>query len=305
MRKTTIYTVTVALLGAAYLSGISAFAEQDTFPVTVTDDFGTEVTLEEAPTSIVSLAPVDTEILFAIGAGDAVTGKTDYCNYPAEAADVESIGTYSEPNMELILSKSPDLVVASGYIDDAIRQQLEENGTAIFITNANDLESTKKDIETLGTLVGHADDAAEVIKTMDDEWADLSNELEAVADDAQKSAFIDIGSLYSAGPDSMLDNSMKLIKVKNIAEDADSAWPQLSAETVVAADPDVYISLYSTLDDVKQTAGFEELDCLNEDGGFIYIDGMSEEGDMIQRPGPRYVEGLKVLAELVYPEIAE
>ena len=305
MKKTTIYTVTAALLGAAYLSGISAFAEEDTFPVTVTDDFGTEVTLEATPTSIVSLAPVDTEILFAIGAGDVVTGKTDYCNYPAEAADVESIGTYSEPNMELILSKSPDLVVASGYIDDAIRQQLEENGTAIFITNANDLETTKKDIETLGTLVGHSDDAAEVISTMDAEWADLSKELEAVADDAQKSAFIDIGSLYSAGPDSMLDNSMKLIKVKNIAEDADSAWPQLSAETVVAADPDVYISLFSTLDDVKQTAGFENLDCLNEDGGFIYIDGMSEEGDMIQRPGPRYVEGLKVLAELVYPEIAE
>lgn len=303
MKKATLFAVATALLGAVWVSGATVFAETDAFPVTVMDDFGNEVTLEKAPESIVSLAPVDTEILFALGAGDSVTGRTDYCNYPEEAADVDSIGTYMEPNMELILSKSPDLVVASGFIDDNIRQQLEENGTAIFITNASDLESTEKNIETLGKLIGHDAEAEEVVKNMEDEWTDLSAELENVKE--EKSAFIDIGSLYSAGPSSLLDNSMQMIKVENVAADADSAWPQLSAEAVVEANPDVYISLYSTLEDVQQTAGLSDLACLNEDGGFIYIDGSSVEGDMIQRPGPRYVEGLKVLAELVYPEIAE
>ena len=303
MKKATLFAAATALLGAVWVSGATVFAETDAFPVTVMDDFGNEVTLEKAPESIVSLAPVDTEILFALGAGDSVTGRTDYCNYPEEAADVDSIGTYMEPNMELILSKSPDLVVASGFIDDNIRQQLEENGTAIFITNASDLESTEKNIETLGKLIGHDAEAEEVVKNMEDEWTDLSAELENVKE--EKSAFIDIGSLYSAGPSSLLDNSMQMIKVENVAADADSAWPQLSAEAVVEANPDVYISLYSTLEDVQQTAGLSDLACLNEDGGFIYIDDSSVEGDMIQRPGPRYVEGSKVLAELVYPEIAE
>lgn len=303
MKKATLFAAATALLGAVWVSGATVFAETDAFPVTVMDDFGNEVTLEKAPESIVSLAPVDTEILFALGAGDSVTGRTDYCNYPEEAADVDSIGTYMEPNMELILSKSPDLVVASGFIDDNIRQQLEENGTAIFITNASDLESTEKNIETLGKLIGHDAEAEEVVKNMEDEWTDLSAELENVKE--EKSAFIDIGSLYSAGPSSLLDNSMQMIKVENVAADADSAWPQLSAEAVVEANPDVYISLYSTLEDVQQTAGLSDLACLNEDGGFIYIDDSSVEGDMIQRPGPRYVEGLKVLAELVYLEIAE
>ncbi len=303
MKKATLFAAATALLGAVWVSGATVFAETDAFPVTVMDDFGNEVTLEKAPESIVSLAPVDTEILFALGTGDSVTGRTDYCNYPEEAADVDSIGTYMEPNMELILSKSPDLVVASGFIDDNIRQQLEENGTAIFITNASDLESTEKNIETLGKLIGHDAEAEEVVKNMEDEWTDLSAELENVKE--EKSAFIDIGSLYSAGPSSLLDNSMQMIKVENVAADADSAWPQLSAEAVVEANPDVYISLYSTLEDVQQTAGLSDLACLNEDGGFIYIDDSSVEGDMIQRPGPRYVEGLKVLAELVYPEIAE
>lgn len=303
MKRALIVTTAALLFGSAFGMGTSVYAEADAFPVTVTDDFGNEVTLDEMPESIVSLAPVDTEILFALGAGDAVTGRTEYCNYPEEASEVDSIGTYSEPNMELILSKSPDLVIASGYIDDSIRQQLEENGAVVFITNASDLEGIENNIETLGKLIGHEAEAEEAVKSMEDEWEELSTRLEAVTE--QKSAFIDIGGLYSAGPSSVLDNSLQLLKVTNIAGEADSAWPQLSAEMIVEADPDVYISLYPTLEEVKETAGLAELDCLNEEGGFIYIDGSSEEGDLIQRSGPRYVEGLKVLAELIYPELAE
>ena len=150
---------------------------------------------------------------------------------------------------------------------------------------------------------GHKEEAGKVVEDMEAQWKELITSLDAVTE--EKSAFIDLGSLYSAGPDSMLDNSLKMIKVKNIAAEADTAWPQLSAEVIVKEDPDVYVSLFSQLDDVLQTAGLSDLRCLNEDGGFIYIDGSSEEGDKIQRPGPRYVEGLQILAELIYPEIAE
>lgn len=303
MKKFMIYAASAALLTSAFGCSTVVFAEEGTFPITVTDDMGNEVTLDEAPESIVSLAPVNTEILFAIGAGDIVTGRTEYCNYPEEAQDVDAIGTYAEPNMELILSKSPDLVIATGYIDDSIRQQLEENGTAVFITNANDLETAEKDIETIGKLIGYETEAAEITADMEKEWEALSVQLEDVSE--TKSAFVDIGSLYSAGPDSLLDNSLKLLNVTNIAADADSQWPQLSAETVVDADPDVYISLFSPLEDIMETAGLSELTCLNSEDGFIYIDGSSEIGDIVQRPGPRYVEGLKTLAEMIYPEIAE
>ena len=301
MRKFMLCAASAALAGSV-LVGVPVLAEE-AFPVTVTDDMGNEVTLEAAPESIVSLSPVNTEILFAVGAGDSVTGRTDYCNYPKEAEDVDSIGTYTEPNMELILSKSPDLVLASDYIDDDIRKQLEENGTAVFITSANDMDSIEKDIEAVGKLTGNEETAKEVTDSMDTEWDALSAEIDQISE--TKSAFVDLGSLYSAGPSSLLDNSLKMIKVENIAADADSAWPQLSAEAIVEADPDVYISLFSPLEDVQQTAGLSDLSCLNEDGGFIYIDGSSEEGDVIQRSGPRYVDGLKVLAELVYPELIE
>ena len=225
MKKSMFYALSVAVLGTVLSCGTPVFAQEDSYPVTVKDDMGNEVTLEETPESIVSLSPVNTELLFALGVGDVVTGRTDYCNYPKEAADVDSIGTYTEPNMELILSKSPDLVLASDYIDDSIRQQLEDSGAAVFITSANDLDEIENDIETVGKLVGHEDKATDLKDTMNGELDELNVELEKIT--KPKSAFIDLGSLYCAGPDSILDNSLQMIKVKNIAADADTAWPQL------------------------------------------------------------------------------
>lgn len=309
MKANVFYVASLAMLSTAWLCAMPVLAaETETeastaFPVMVVDAYDNEVTLDAAPTSIVSLAPTDTEILYAIGAGEVMTGRTDYCNYPEEATSLDSIGTYMEPNMELILSKSPDLVVASGFIDDNIREQLEENGTAVYLTGGSDRESIEADITGLGTLTGYTDGAEAVVADMESEWNDLSARLKKVTN--EKIAFVDIGSLYSAGPGSLLDGSLSSIHVKNVAADADTTWPQFSAKKVVEANPDVYISLFADLDEVKETAGLSDLACLQNEDGFICIDGSGEAGDMIQRSGPRYVEGLKLLAELIYPEIAE
>ncbi len=285
--------LTVSLLGA----WVSA---EDAFPVTITDALGNEITMEKAPEAIVSLSPASTEIIYSVGAGDKLVGRTDFCNYPEEAGAIDSIGSYTEPNMELILSKSPDLVLASDYIDDAIRTQLEDAGAVVCLLSANDLTAIENDINTVGKLAGCAEQAEKVVADMEAELADLTGKLEAV--DAAKSAFVDLGSFYSAGPGSLLDNTMNIIGLENICADADSMWPMLSVESLIEKSPDVYISLYQPLDEIKQIAGMEALECLNAEDGFIYIDGMSPEGDMLQRPGPRYVEGVKVLAEKVYPE---
>lgn len=288
--------LTVSMLGA----WVSA---EEAFPVTITDALGNEITMEKEPEAIVSLSPASTEIVYAVGAGEKLVGRTDYCNYPEEAGAIDSIGSYMEPNMELILSKTPDLVLASDYIDDAVRTQLEEAGAVVCLISANDLPAIEKDINSVGKLTGCAEQAEKVVADMETELADLTSKIDTVKTD--KSAFIDLGSFYSAGPGSLLDSTLNILGIENICADADTMWPMLSVETLIEKAPNVYISLYLPLDEIKQTAGMEALECLNEEGGFIYIDGMSPEGDMLQRPGPRYVEGVKVLAEKVYPEAFE
>ena len=135
----------------------------------------------------------------------------------------------------------------------------------------SDRESIEADITGLGTLTGYTDGAEAVVADMESEWNDLSARLKKVTN--EKIAFVDIGSLYSVGPGSLLDGSLSSIHVKNVAADADTTWPQFSAKKVVEANPDVYISLFADLDEVKETAGLSDLACLQNEDGFICIDG--------------------------------
>ena len=291
------------ILGAAALAmlAISPVAAEDTtYPLEITDDLGNQVTFEEAPETIVSLSPAATEILYAIGAGDKVVGRTDYCDYPQEVADVDSIGSYAEPNMELIIEKAPDVIFVSDYIDDSIRSQVEAIGTKVFIFSANDIEAAENDIQAAGQILNLNDEAKEVTEGMEADRADLQGTLSGKEE--EKSVFIDIGSYYSAGPGSLLDSLLKEIQAENVAEDTGETWPQLSVERIIEKDPNVYVSLYTKPEELKEVSGLADLDCIANDN-IVYFDGLSNEANMMQRPGPRLVQGAKILAESIYPEL--
>ena len=291
------------ILGAAALAmlAISPVAAEDTtYPLEITDDLGNQVTFEEAPETIVSLSPAATEIVYAIGAGDKVVGRTDYCDYPQEVADVDSIGSYAEPNMELIIEKAPDVIFVSDYIDDSIRSQVEAIGTKVFIFSANDIEAVENDIQAAGQILNLNDEAKEVTDGMEADRADLKETLSGKEE--EKSVFIDIGSYYSAGPGSLLDSLLKEIQAENVAEDTGETWPQLSVERIIEKDPNVYVSLYTKPEELKEVSGLADLDCIANDN-IVYFDGLSNEANMMQRPGPRLVQGAKILAESIYPEL--
>ena len=247
-----------------------------------------------------SLSPAATEIVYAIGAGDKVVGRTDYCDYPQEVADVDSIGSYAEPNMELIIEKAPDVIFVSDYIDDSIRSQVEAIGTKVFIFSANDIEAAENDIQAAGQILNLNDEAKEVTDGMEADRADLKETLSGKEE--EKSVFIDIGSYYSAGPGSLLDSLLKEIQAENVAEDTGETWPQLSVERIIEKDPNVYVSLYTKPEELKEVSGLADLDCIANDN-IVYFDGLSNEANMMQRPGPRLVQGAKILAESIYPEL--
>ena len=135
---------------------------------------------------------------------------------------------------------------------------------------------------------------------MDAEMAELKQILSKRSDDV--SAFIDLGSYYSAGADSLLGNMLEDIGVKNVAADTGEAWPQLSVEKIIEYDPDIYISLFTTPEELKQVSGLSSLDCIKNDK-ILFFEALSAEGDLIQRAGPRLAEGTKLLAQKIYPEL--
>jgi iron complex transport system substrate-binding protein len=118
----------------------------------------------------------------------------------------------------------------------------------------------------------------------------------------QKSVFFDIGKFYTAGPGSTLDSMLTDLNAVNIAADGVEQWPQLSTEEIIADNPDVYISLYTKPEDVKATPGFDKINAIINDQ-LVYFEYLTPESDMIQRPGPRIIDGMALIAESIYPEI--
>ena len=105
-------------------------AKQD-FPVIIADSYGREITIVKKPEKLISLAPANTEILFAIGAGDRIFGVTDYCEYPAAALEKAKIGDFSNPNIELIIEIEPDVVFVAAGVQREVLNQLEEVGIVV------------------------------------------------------------------------------------------------------------------------------------------------------------------------------
>lgn len=284
----------------ADVGGVETKSGSTTYPVTVTDNAGTAVTIEKEPQKIVSLSPATTEILFALDQGDKVVGRTKYCDYPEAALAVTDIGSFNSPTLEKIIELAPDIVVASDFVSDDIKQQLEATGAKVITFNAANIDGVLANIVQAGEVTNANDKATEIVEKMQTDRNALMEKAKTAK--TQKSVFFDIGKFYTAGPGSTLDSMLTDLNAVNIAADGTDQWPQLSTEEIIADNPDVYISLYTKPEDVKATPGFDKINAIINNQ-LVYFEYLTPESDMIQRPGPRIIEGMALIAESIYPEI--
>ena len=171
MKKKLLSLLLAAVMALAVLP---ALAEADA--LTLTDMLGRTVTLAGPATRVVVLMPSDCEILYAIGAGDAVVGRGTYCNYPAEVADIPEVNSGNETNLEQILALEPQVVVMTKMAQTEEQvAALENAGVAVLITDAQSIADTYDCITLLGALTGKTEGAAAVI-------ADMQARLAAVAE---------------------------------------------------------------------------------------------------------------------------
>ncbi len=305
LRKILILTLLIALLTACspQTAPTTAPAAQS---MTLTDSLGRTVTLETTPQRIVSLAPSNTEILFAVGAGSQVVGRDEFSDYPPEAASIPSIGgSFGEYNAEAILALQPDLVLAAEINPPELVQQLEGLGlTVYYLGNPKTLEEMYVNLETAAGLTGH--DVTELVASLkarvaavDEKIAPLSSRIpvfyEIDATDPSKP--------WTYGPGTFGDLLISRAGGYNIGSIASDPYPQISIEQVVAANPSVIIlgdSMWGvTVDSVKARAGWETIPAVQSDSIFPFDD------NLVSRPGPRLVDGLEQLAKLLRPELFE
>jgi iron complex transport system substrate-binding protein len=290
----------VALTVAACSSGgstpqASSSTAGAAYPVTVGS-----VTLDKQPSKIVSLGPTATEMLFAIGAGAQVTAADDLSDYPANApkSDLQAF----KPNAEAIAAKNPDLVVITNDTNKIVSQLTALKIPTFLVPAANTLDDTYKELADLGTLTGHADDAAKVV-------TDMRSQLDAVVKTITPRSkpltyYYELSAdLYSVTSKTFVGSIFTMLGLRNVADASDPdgkafGYPQLNAEALVKANPDM-IFLADTkccqqnADTVKARAGWAGITAVSK-GQVVALDD-----DIASRWGPRVVDLARTIADAV------
>jgi iron complex transport system substrate-binding protein len=232
------------------------------------------VVLPRAPQRIVSLAPKNTELLFAIGAGAQVVGVTSQCNYPPEALNRERVGVFSGKNLSLekIVSLEPDLILSAGEFHRAVVDELERLGLVVAAMGADSLTELYDEIQLMGRMTGHEDQSADLVDRMRDR-------VERVRESTRH-----------------ISSAQRLTVYYQVWDDRAARYPQISEEALLQLNPDVILAPTShgapvSLEDFRNKPGWRDLRAVINNRIHLI------DGDSVSRCGPRLVDALEVMAE--------
>ena len=274
--------------------------------VTVTDMTGREITLDGPATKIVALTASDVEIIYALGAGDLLVGRGEDCDYPAEVLDKPVVKSGAETNLEEILALEPNVVIMAtmAQTEDQVKA-LEDAGVKVIVSDAQNLEGVYTAITLIGQVVGKNDEAAALVKEMQDTFAAIRSK----ASDSGKTVYFEVSplewGLWAAGKGTFMDELAAICGLTNAFADVDG-WGAISEEQVFEKDPDYIVttSMYwgegpTPVEEILGRAGWDQLKAVQNNQIF------NADSNEITRPGPRLMNAVQALYDFVYGAEAE
>jgi iron complex transport system substrate-binding protein len=274
------------------------------FPVTVTDDEGTAVTIDAEPHKIVALTPAATETLFALGLGDRVVGKAqDVDLFPPEAAPIPEVAVYDAVDVEKVTGLEPDLVIAGGnnFNKPEAITQLRSLGIPVVVEYAPDIATVLRDIELTGAATGTKDEATAITGRMTQEMAKVRD---AVKDLPKPRTWYELdatGAFYGPSDDSFLAEMLRMAGADPVTTGSPDAY-DIPAERLIAANPELILladaKFGTRVEDVAKRPGWSSIRAVQQ-GDIRPIDDTT-----VTRPGPRLFLGLALLARTIHPDAA-
>jgi len=266
----------------------------------VFDDLGRLVAINGTPQRIVSLAPSNTEILFALGLGDKVVGVTDWCDYPPEALEKEKVGGYDNPDVEKIAALNPDLVLAGYGNPIEVVYTLAGLGLTVFGIKTTNLDDLLNDIRRVGEITDKEQEAANLT-------ANMAAKIKAVADvtsqlEERPRVFYMLwhDPLWTVGSETFIHELIEKAGGVNICANI-TGYATISIEEVLARNPEVIItSSWPGVYEWAMNSTELEVTAARQSGSVYTCDD-----NLVQRPGPRLVKGLEWFAYFIHPEIFE
>lgn len=286
--------------------------DSDTYIVTVTDDSGVEIGLEAYPESLISLAPSITEIVYAIDAGNLVIGVTDFDNYPydfsvwIEAGNMTSVGNFDNPNLEVIASLNPDLILATGGVLGETITTLRDLGYPVVVLDPTTINGVIDNIELAGKLTNKNDEATAIIDDINTRITAVET-IVATADSIPTvyyEVWYDLTSIWTSGSQAWQNELIDIAGGVNLFADQDLEYFSTGSEQVITLNPDVMIvpkehgvNFWESFEAIKDRPGWESISALQNDR--IY----DVDSDLIARAGPRIAETIETFAAVFHPEL--
>ena len=265
----------------------------------ITDDAGRRVSIPAKVDRVVSLAPNLTEIVFAVGAGNRLVGRTSYCDFPAEAKAVAEVGDTLHPSLERIIALKPQVVLVSTASQlEVFTQQLKGQNIAVFVTDPHDLEGVFRSIGQIGEIVGQKDQANALVQKL----RERANAVEqAVGQKPPVKVFYQVSGepLYTAGRDSFVTDLMRRAGAASVTADVPGAWPKYSNESALAARPEAIIL---PTGGSMGAANANVAEALRRSPAVLQGRVYKINDDHLARPGPRSVDGLEEMARALHPD---
>ena len=252
---------------------------------------------------IISLAPSVTETIFALGLGDRLVGVSVYCDYPPEAAHIDRVGTFLTPNVEAIVAKRPDVIIAVPTPgNQGSVQALRRLGLQVVLVDPNTVAEIKESLVTIGRELGHEAAARALVARIDVHFAAVQARLD---DAPARKVLMVVGQtpLVAVGGGTFQDELIQMAHGDNLARSAGSSWPRLSIEFAIAAAPEVIID--TSMGNEEQVGAAPAMDFWKAfptipavHDGHVY----GYKAYQVLRPGPRIGEAFEALARFIHPE---
>ena len=282
----------------------------DGFPMSVVDGFGRNVTIPRVPQRVVSLSPSSTEVLFGIGAGSRVVGVTRYCDYPPEVlvrvgdGSLKVVGGFTDPNIEVIVSLKPDLILASSDLQKEIVSNLEAKGLIVFCSAPRTIDEIVENVRVVGRILGLPESAESLAQSMSMRIDTIVNKTRQVADRPRIYYEVWYDPLMSVGRGTYVNDLIALAGGINIFAGSTAPYPVVNSETVIVADPQIIIvskgymgAIEETRSKIRDRPGWSSISAVRNNR--IY----AIDEDTVYRHGPRIVDGLETLALIIHPEL--
>ena len=276
----------------------SAATGEGPFPLTITDASGTAVVMASPPGRIISYSPGATEILFAIGAGGRVVAADRFSDYPAAAEALPKL-EYLDPDPEAALALEPDLMLFASAQRAQLQQFRDLGMTVLFLPEPDSIEGIYEQIRLLGRLTANVDAAERLAAEMRDRIAVVTDAIAGVEQGPR--VFFELSAeLYTVAPDTFVGGMLSTLKAHNVAAGAPTSFPQLSAEAVIDADPEVVLladaEFGESLASLAARPGWAGVSAVVN--GRVY----AIDPDTTNRPGPRIADGIEAIARALYPD---